>query len=60
MGEAVVEVVLVGPVLEVADPERPDLLQAGRLVVRRCRHGEAAPGDGGRRLEAEAEAEARR
>jgi hypothetical protein len=36
MGEAAVEVVLVGPVLEVADPQRADLLQARRLVVRRC------------------------
>lgn len=35
MGEAAVEVVLVGPVLEVADPQRPDLLQARRLVIRR-------------------------
>ena len=26
VGEAAVEVVLVGPVLEVADPQRPDLL----------------------------------
>lgn len=35
MGEAAVEVVLVGPVLEVADPQRADLLQACRLVIRR-------------------------
>lgn len=35
VGEAAVEVVLVGPVLEVADPQRADLLQARRLVVRR-------------------------
>jgi hypothetical protein len=36
VGEAAVEVVLVGPVLEVADPQRAYLLQARRLVVRRC------------------------
>lgn len=35
VGEAAVEVVLVGPVLEVADPQRADLLQARRLVIRR-------------------------
>jgi hypothetical protein len=35
VSEAAVEVVLVGPVLEVADPQSADLLQARRLVIRR-------------------------
>jgi hypothetical protein len=36
VGEAAVEVVLVGPVLQVADPQSTYLLQVRRLVVRRC------------------------
>jgi hypothetical protein len=50
VGEAAVEVVLVGPVLEVADPQRADLLQTRRLVVR-SRHRAARRGGagGGRR-----------
>jgi hypothetical protein len=36
VGEAAVEVVLVGPVLQVADPQSAYLLQVRRLVVRRC------------------------
>ena len=47
LGEAAVEVVLVGPVLEVADPERADLLQGRRLVVRPGHHHRAATAAGG-------------
>lgn len=46
MGEAAVEMVLVDPVLKVADPEVSDLFEEGRLVVA-MGGGRDGGGDGG-------------